>query len=187
MPGLSSEGLTGLLRAWSEGNAEAAERLLPLVYGELRRQAARYLRREPNARTLQPTALVHEAYIRLANQDRARWKDRHHFFAIAAQVMRRALVDHARRRHAARRGGSRPRVTLAEADAVAAPRDVDLLDLDQALGELARLDPRRAAMVELRYFGGLSIEETARTLGVSPRTVLREWKLARAWLHRRLS
>jgi RNA polymerase sigma factor (sigma-70 family) len=164
------------------------------------------MRRERGATTLQPTALVHEMYLRLATQRRARWKNRDHFFAVAAQVMRRVLVDHARRRRAGKRAGSRLRVSLAGADGAGGPghdarsgadagawagpavepRPVDLMALDRALEERARLDPRRARLAELRYFAGLNVQESARVLGVSPRTVDHEWKLARAWLHRRL-
>jgi RNA polymerase sigma factor (TIGR02999 family) len=183
---LSSPELTRLLRAWSGGDRAAGDELLLHVYEELRRQAARQLRRERPDHTLRPTALVHEAYLRLAGQRRADWESRGQFFAVAAQVMRRVLVDHARERAAAKRPGSRLRVELAEGLAVEAPPDADVLAVDQALRELADLDPRRARMVELRFFGGLTGEETAAALGVSEATVTREWRLARAWLLRRL-
>ncbi len=171
--------LTDLLQAWGRGEREAAERLLPLVYDELRRQAARQVRRERRNHTLRPTALVHEAYLRLARQREGAWHDRTHFFAAAAQVMRRILVDHARRHRAGKRGGGWCRVSLDEAAQRPAqePRvdDVDLIVLEDALTELAELDPPKAKMVELRFFGGLGIDETAEVLGVSPSTVSREW------------
>lgn len=182
----ASEDVTGLLRAWSRGDPDAAERLVPLVYDELRRQAARYLRRERRDHTLRPTALVHEAYLRLVDQRNAVWKNRAQFFAVAAQVMRRILVDHARGHRADKRGGSCCRVSLDEGLAVREPRDLDLVDLEEALVELSTLDPRKARMVELRFFGGLRLEDTAEVLGVSPATVTREWRMAKAWLYRRL-
>ena len=177
--------LTGLLRAWGEGDREAGERLIPLVYGELRRQAARYLRRERRDHTLRPTALVHEAYLRLMEQRDTEWQNRGQFFGVAAMVMRRILTDHARRHGAGKRGGSWYRVSLDDVGAQEG-RDLDLLALDAALVELAALDPEKARMVELRFFGGLDIEETAELLGVSPSTVSREWRLAKAWLYRKL-
>lgn len=187
--GARPEGVTDLLQAWSGGDREAGERLIGLVYDELRRQAARHLRRERREHTLRPTALVHEAYLRLMAQRGAAWPSRAHFFAMAAKVMRHILVDHARRHRAAKRAGSWCRVSLAEADAVAvAPRpDVDLLAVEEALGELASLDADQARVVELRFFGGLSVEETAEVLGVSAATVKREWRTARAWLHHRMT
>lgn len=183
------EGVTGLLQAWSGGDREAGERLISLVYDELRRQAARHLRRERREHTLRPTALVHEAYLRLMAQRNVAWPSRSHFFAMAAKVMRHILVDHARRHRAAKRTGSWCRVSLDEADAVAvAPRpDVDLLAMEEALGELAALDAAQARVVELRFFGGLSVEETAEVLGVSAATVKREWRTARLWLHHRMT
>ncbi len=182
--------VTQLLQAWGAGDSAAGERLLPAVYAELHRQAARAMRRESSEHTLQATALVHEAYLRLVDQQRVVWRNRAHFFGIAAQVMRRVLVDHARERHAAKRGGGAPQLVLGEADAVSAPAaedGVDILALHEALERLAALDPDQARLVELRYFGGLSIEETAEALGVSPATVKREWAIARAWLRRELS
>lgn len=175
--------MTGLLQAWSRGDLQARDRLMTLVYDELRRQAARYLRRERAGHSLQPTALVHEVYLRLAGQPVA-WQNRAHFFAVAAQAMRHILVDHARRRAAVRRGGDQTRVVLA--DEVAAPggRELELLALDRCLNELAALDEQQARMVELRFFGGLSIEEAAEVLGISAATVKREWNLAKAWLYR---
>ena len=188
--------VTELLRAWGAGDAVAGEAPVPLVYAELRRQARRALRREGDGHTLQPTALVHEAWMRLDGQHGARWESRTQFFAVAAQMMRRVLVDHARTRHALKRGGAAARVTLGAVDrAVAepgaspggAPLDaVDLLALDEALARLAALDPHKARLVELRYFAGLSIPEAAAALGVSPATVGREWAVARMWLRREL-
>jgi RNA polymerase sigma factor (TIGR02999 family) len=174
--------------AWGAGDRAAGERLLPEVYAELRRCAARAMRRESAEHTLQATALVHEAYLRLVDQRRVQWQNRAHFFGIAAQVMRRILVDHARARHAAKRGGGATQLTLGDGDAAAPAADgaLDLLALHDALERLAGLDPEQARLVELRYFGGLSIEETAEALDVSPATVKREWALARAWLRREL-
>jgi len=179
--------VTALLRAWSRGDAEAGERLLPIVYGELRRQAARLLRRERRDHTLQPTALVHETYLRLIEQRAADWKNRTQFFAVAATAMRRILVDHARRHGARKRGGSWDRISFDETRrAWPGPPDVEILALEEALEELAVLDPAKVRMVELRFFAGLSLEETAAVLGVSESTVTRDWRLARAWLFRRL-
>jgi len=171
-----------LLRAWAEGDEAAGEKLFPILYSELRRRAGRYMRRERRSHTLQPSGLVNEAYLRLAGAPDLDWHDRAHFFAIAARVMRQVLVDHARRRRAAKREGCH--VTLGDADAPAAPLEV--LDLEDALKELVALDPRQARVVELRFFGGLDVEETAGVLGLSPRTVKREWQTARAWLQHRL-
>jgi len=186
--------ITELLHAWKEGDAGAPEALARLVYAELRRRAARTLRREGEGHTLQPTALVHEAWLRLDGQHDASWESRTQFFAVAAQMMRRVLVDHARTRHALKRGGAPVQVTLGEVDRVsasaAAPPDamdaVDLLALDDALARLAALDPRKARLVELRYFAGLSIPECASALGISQATVSREWVVARIWLRREL-
>jgi RNA polymerase sigma factor (TIGR02999 family) len=179
--------VTALLRAWSQGDAEAGERLLPIVYGELRRQAARLLRRERRDHTLQPTALVHETYLRLVEQKAADWRNRTQFFAVAARAMRRILVDHARRHGARKRGGSWDRITLDESRrAWPGEPSVDVLALEDALDELAVLDPDKVRLVELRFFAGLNLEETASVLGVSESTVSREWRLARAWLFRRL-
>jgi RNA polymerase sigma factor (TIGR02999 family) len=182
--------VTQLLLAWGAGDPAAGERLLPAVYAELRRQAARAMRRESSEHTLQATALVHEAYLRLVDQRRVVWRGRAHFFGVAAQMMRRILVDHARERHAAKRGGGLRQLTLGDADAAAAPaaeQGVDVLALHEALERLAALDAEQARLVELRYFGGLSIEETAEARDVSPATVKREWAVARAWLRRELS
>jgi RNA polymerase sigma factor (TIGR02999 family) len=180
--------LTALLRAWSEGDAAAGDQLLAVVYQELRRQAARYLSRERADHTLRPTALVNEAYMRLVQQRRVVWQDRSQFFAVAATVMRRLLVDYARQHRATKRGVLRT-VSLDDGETVAitpAP-DIDVLALNDALTELSTLDPMRTRMIELRFFGGLTTDETAEALGVSPATVTRGWRLARAWLHSRLT
>ena len=162
---------------------------MPAIYGELHRQAARAMRHENDGHTLQATALVHEAYIRLVDQQRVEWRNRAHFYGIASQVMRRVLVDHARGRQAEKRGGGMQQITLGHAEQGAAQRDdtIDILDLHEALERLAALDPDQARVVELRYFGGLNINETAELLGISPATVKREWAVARAWLRRELT
>lgn len=178
--------VTGLLHAWARGDPRAQEGLLPLVYQELRRQAAAYLRRERTGHTLQPTALVHEAYLRLVGQ-RVDWRNRAHFFAIAAQMMRRVLVDHARAHHAAKRPDPALRVAIDERLRTVEPKECDLLLLDQALNELGELDPRQGKIVELYYFGGLSEDEVAEVLSVSRSTVAREWRSAKAWLYRRMT
>jgi RNA polymerase sigma factor (TIGR02999 family) len=179
--------ITGLLRAWSRGDVAARDALLPVVYDELRRCAAVQLRRERADHTLQPTALVHEAFLRLTPQGRIDWQNRAHFVGVAAQMMRRILVDHARRRRRNKRQGDAVKVTLDEGVASVAPPDCDLLLLDQALDELAALDPRQGRIVELRYFGGLSEGEVAQALAVSRSTVAREWQIARGWLYRRMT
>jgi RNA polymerase sigma factor (TIGR02999 family) len=181
-----AQGVTELLLLWREGDLEARDRLMALVYQDLRRRAAGFLRRERGGHTLQPTALVHEAYLRLAEQDRVVWQNRAHFLAIAASMMRRVLVDHARRQKARKRGGSGTRVTLDEIFSPVAPRSLDFLALDEALAELAALDGQQARIVELRAFGGLSVEETAEVLKISPATVKRHWSFSLAWLHRRM-
>ena len=177
--------VTDLLRAWSGGDESARDELLPLIYGELRRRAAAHLRRERAGHTLQPTALVHEAYLRLVDQDVA-WKNRAQFLGLASEMMRRILVDHARARQAGKRAGGWTRVELDDAISTSEERGVDLVLLDQALVELSELDPPQARIVELRFFGGLTLEETANVLGVSTATVKRDWTLARTWLYRRL-
>ncbi len=179
--------VTRLLADWSKGDDQALEQLAPLVYDELRRLAGRYLRRERVNHTLQSTALVHEAYLRLIDQNRVQWQNRAHFFGVAAQMIRRILVDHARSHQAAKRGSGVARLSLDEALDASAPRDLDLVALDDALETLTRMDPQQSRIIELRYFAGLSIEETAEVLGVSPATVKREWASARAWLFRELS
>jgi RNA polymerase sigma factor (TIGR02999 family) len=188
-PELPPSDVTQLLVAWGAGDVLAGERLLPAVYAELRRQAARAMRREGSEHTLQATALVHEAYLRLIDQNRVVWRNRAHFFGVAAQLMRRILVDHARGRRAAKRGGGLQPLALGDADAPASSVEagVDVIALHDALERLAALDPAQARLVELRYFGGLNIDETAEALGVSPATVKREWAIARAWLRRELS
>ena len=179
--------LTQLLLAWSKGEQEALERLVPLVYGELRRMASRYMSRERADHPLQTTALVHEAYLRLLDSKQVRWQNRGHFFAVSAQLMRRILVDFARSRRTLKRGEDAPKVTLNEAIHGAAEPSEDLAALDDALQALSAIDQRKAKVVELRFFGGLSVEETADALGVSADTVMRDWKLAKVWLLRELS
>jgi len=178
--------VTQLLENWRQGNSEALEELLPLVYRELRKLAASYLRRERQGHTLQPTALVHEAYLRLSGDEELEIKDRAHFFAIAARAMRRILVDHARRHHAAKRVGADDKVPLDDAPALAVEPDVDLLALNEALDRLAEVSQRQARLVELRYFGGLTNAEAAQVLEVSEATVERDWKVARLSLRRYL-
>jgi RNA polymerase sigma factor (TIGR02999 family) len=182
--------LTGLLRAWSAGDANAGDRLIPLVYKELRHQAARYLSRERSNHTLRPTALVNEAYLRLADQRRVVWQDRGQFFAVAATVMRRLLVDHAREHRASKRGGPYlVTVSLEDGEQISVSNtpDLDIIELNEALVELSAVDPLRTRMIELRFFAGLTSDETAEALGVSTATVTRGWRLARAWLHHRLT
>lgn len=180
---MSGPELTALLQRWSAGDRRAAEEVVPLVYGELRRIAARQLRRERGCHTLQATALVHEVYLRLAAERRGfSFADRGRFFAFAAHLVRRVLVEHARTRNRDKRGAGRERLTLAEADGIGGGKAPDLVALDDALTALAAFDRRKAMVVELRFFGGLSREETAAQLGLSPVTVSREWRLAKAWL-----
>lgn len=179
--------VTELLAEWRDGNQLAEEQLFPLVYDELRKLARSHLRRERPDHTLQPTALVNEAYLRLIDQKRVQWQSRAHFFGIASQMMRRILVDHARARKADRRGGGARNLTLEDEVTPGDTRDVDLIALDDALEALAALDPSGARVVELRYFGGLTIEETAEVLGTSASTVKREWRAARTWLFRELN
>ncbi|HTM23555.1 MAG TPA: ECF-type sigma factor [Vicinamibacterales bacterium] len=175
-----------LLQAWSQGDVEARDRVMEVVYLELRRRAAAYLRRERAGHTLQPTALVHEAYLRLVDQHAAAWQNRAQFFGVASQIMRRILVDRARARKTAKRSGQWARVTLDESLAKHQSRDVDVLDLDAALTDLATFDARKSQVAELRFFGGLTLQETGHLLGLSVATVEREWKVARAWLYARL-
>ncbi|MCS7081174.1 MAG: sigma-70 family RNA polymerase sigma factor [Chloracidobacterium sp.] len=181
--------VTQLLMDWQAGDKSALARLMPIVYGELRRIAARAMRRELVGHTLQPTALVNEAYLRLIRQERADWRNRTHFFAIAAQLMRRILVDHVRGKKRLRRGGEQVLVTLEELGGVASPDtvgEVDVLALDEALNKLERLAPRQCRIVELRFFSGLTVEATAEALGISPVTVKREWAVAKTFLYREL-
>lgn len=179
--------ITRLLIDWSNGSQEALAQLLPLVYGELRRAARRSLRRERPNHTLSGTALVNEVYLQLVDQTAVQWQNRAHFFGIAANLMRQILVQHARRNQTAKRGGSERRLSLDEASVIATERSVDLVALDDALSDLANRDARKGRIVELRFFGGLSTEETAEVLGISPRTVKREWRLAKAWLYHELN
>jgi RNA polymerase sigma factor (TIGR02999 family) len=189
---LSTDDVTGLLIEWRQGDKAALDRLTPLVYDGIRRIAHRYVQREREGQTLETTALVNEAYVRLAGSQNIDWQNRAHFFAVTAQVMRRILIDHARRRHYAKHGGDMQRVAFDEAVAMAAaplmsqPRAAELVALDEALDELAKLDPRKSRVVELRYFGGLSLDETAEVLKISPMTVRRDWRAAKAWLFRRM-
>jgi len=181
------EEISELLRAWSDGDREAAERFMPLIYDELRRQARRHLNRERANHTLQTTALVHEAFIRLNEQNRIKWQNRAHFYALAAQMMRRILVNYAVAQKREKRGGVVRAIGLDETVTVAVAEDaVDVLALDEALARLAKLDPRQVRIVELRYFSGLSIEETGEVLDISPATVKREWSMAKAWLRAEL-
>ncbi|HQR35264.1 MAG TPA: sigma-70 family RNA polymerase sigma factor [Blastocatellia bacterium] len=182
----TSPDVTQLLRNWQGGDQAARDQLLGIVYDELRRQAARYLRRERPDHTLQPTALVHEAYLQLIDQSRVSWENRAHFFGAAARLMRRVLVDHARAHQAEKRGSGEEKLALDEAIAVPESKDLNILALNDALEELARLDEQQSRIVELRYFGGLSIEETATITGVSPATVKREWAMAKVWLHNQI-
>ena len=182
-----SGSVSHLLSAWGRGDLQARDELVPVVYRELRRRAGAYLRGERSDHTLQPTALVHEAYLRLTAQDRVAWQNRTHFFAIAAQMMRRVLIDHAREHQAAKRPGAHLKVLLDDGIGAAHPRECELMMVDEALVELTRIDPRQGQIVELRYFGGLSEQEVAVVLSVSRATVTREWQTARAWLYRRLT
>lgn len=182
----SPDDITGLLMAWGSGDKAALDRLMPLLYQELRRLARRQMRRERQGDTLQTTALVNEAYLRLVDYERVQARDRNHFLAIAAQAMRRILVERARSRRSDKRGSNPQRISLDEVTEVAEARAADLLALDEALQALSTIDPRKAQLVELRYFGGLTIEETANVLGVSTPTVERDWHTARIWLHREI-
>lgn len=182
----SAQQVSNLLIAWREGDHGALDRLMPMVYDELRRLAHRFMRRVPEGQTLQTTALVHEAYLRLAGHRDADWQNRAHFFAVCAKVMRALLVDRARSRYAIKRGGDLHQVELEEAAAQSLIQDEQLVALDEALERLAAVDPRKTRIVEMRYFGGMSVEETARVLELSPVTIKREWSKARAWLYREL-
>jgi RNA polymerase sigma factor (TIGR02999 family) len=179
--------ITGLLDAWGHGDLDARDKLLPLVYVELRRRARSYLRQERSDHTLQPTALVHEAFLKLANRDRVHWQNRAHFFGIAAQMMRRLLVDYARERHSAKRPSSALRIAFGDHIHAAQPRACEILLLEEALRELTIVDPRQGQIVELRYFAGMSEREVAEVLSISRSTVTREWQTARAWLYRRIT
>jgi len=181
-----AKGVTQLLLQWNGGDEAALDQLLPLVYDELRLLAEHYFRAERGSHTLQSTVLVHETYFKLIDQSRVQWQNRAHFFGVASRLMRRILVDHARSHRAAKRGYGH-RLTLVDALATSAPRGVDLIALDDALAELAKLDPRQSRVVELRFFGGLTIRETAEVLSISVATVKREWGMAKAWLFGRLA
>lgn len=183
---VNAQGLTQLLIAWSDGNKDALDQLMPIVYDELRRLARRYLARERSNHTLQTSALIHEAYLRLVDYQNLAWQNRAHFFAVAAQIMRHILIDHARSYHYAKRGAGAQKVQLDESAIVIEQRAAELLVLDDALSGLAKLDPRRSRIVELKFFGGLNIEEIAEVVGISPATVQREWRAARAWLRHTL-
>ena len=191
MDDTSPHDVTALLLSWSAGDRDAPARLMPLVYDELRRLARGHLRRERADHTLQPTALVNEAYLRVIDQTRVTWENRAQFFGLAARVMRNILVDHARERAAQKRGGNgdqyTPRLSLDETRVAIEERAAELIALDEALKSLSQFDERKSQVVEMRFFGGLSVEETAAALGVSDKTVMREWRLAKMWLHRELS
>jgi RNA polymerase sigma-70 factor (ECF subfamily) len=178
--------VSALLRAWSDGDQGALEKLTPIVYGELRRLASRYMKGERSGHSLQTTALVNEAYMRLVDYRRMQWQNRAHFFAVSAQLMRRILVDHARR-HNLKRGGDVLHVSLDEAAAVGGDPETDLVALDRAMNSLARIDPRKVQVVEMRFFGGLNVEETAEVLKISPITVKRDWRAAKLWLYREMT
>jgi RNA polymerase sigma factor (TIGR02999 family) len=179
--------VTRLLGAWSDGDNSALEQLMPIVYEELKRMARRYMNSQPSAHTLQTTALIHEAYVRLAEQKDRKFNNRAHFFAVAATAMRHILVDHARTRAAAKRGGGNAMIALDDAAFVTSERAAEIVALDEALLALAAIDERKSRVVELRYFGGLTVEETAEVLAISPETVFRDWRFAKSWLRRELS
>ena len=185
---INTPNITQMLREWGTGNAAVMDDLFPFIYNELHRQAAAFMRRERGNHTLQTTALVHEAYLRLVDQRNVEWQSRSHFFAIASQAMRRILVDYAKRRHREKRGGVAEDISLEEALLAAADEtNVDLVALDEAMLRLAELDPQQEKIVELRYFGGLSLDDAAVTLGISRATAARDWQVAKAWLHRELT
>ncbi|MGE0129752.1 MAG: sigma-70 family RNA polymerase sigma factor [Blastocatellales bacterium] len=181
------EQITRMLIAWNQGDESARDELMPLIYDELRRLARARLRRERINHTLQPTALVHEAFLRLVDQSKVNWQNRAHFFGAAARLMRQILINHAEARRAAKRGGEAERISLNDVDRFKVEEEIDLVALNEALKRLERIDPRQGRIVEMRYFSGLAIEEIAEALGVSPATVKREWSAARAWLRRELS
>ncbi len=187
MPTLSTHEITQLLHDWHGGDRTALDRLVPLVYDELRRISKRYLRRQPPGQTLQTTALINEAYLKMVDLPGIDWQNRAHFFAVAAQAMRNLLLDHARAKHRAKRGGDAQQVSLDEAAMVSVARSEELLALDDALTRLAALDARQSRIVELRYFGGLTVDEVAEVLGISAITIAREWAKAKGWLYRELS
>lgn len=187
LPHVQQENITELLARYGRGDKESLDELMPIVYDELRRQAARFLRREQAGHTLQTTALIHEAYVRLVDQRNVQWQNRAHFFGIAAQMMRRILVDHARSKKRVKRGGSEIRVSLNDATVPAKGADLDVVALDEALERLAQIDEQQSRVVELRFFSGLSVEETAEVMQISKSTVKRDWSMAKAWLHRELS
>ena len=187
MTSSSPDEVTQLLRDWSNGDKAALDKLMPLVYEELRRLAHHHMRRERPGHSLQTTAIVNEAYLQLIDQRDVQWQNRAHFFGIAAHLMRRVLAGYARSRHCAKRGGGARQVSLNEAIIVSEERAADMVALDDALNSLANIDERKSRIVEMRFFGGLSIEETAEVLGVSPGTVMRDWTLAKAWLRREIS
>jgi RNA polymerase sigma-70 factor, ECF subfamily len=182
----ASKDVTRLLEELRGGNEDAVARLVPLLYSELRRMAASYLSRERRDHTLQPTAVVHEAYFRLVDQKNVHWQNRQHFFGVAAQAMRRVLVDHARSHQSLKRGGAQGKVSLESAMVCATDRSAELVAIDEALGRLVTFDPQQARIIELRFFGGLTVEETAQVLGISPATVKRDWSVAKAWLAREI-
>ena len=187
MTSKATDNLTDLLLKWSNGDKAALEKLMPLIHGELRRLAHRYMRRERDGHTLQTTALVNEAYLRLVNRKRMQWQNRAHFFAIAAESMRSILVDHARSQASAKRGGRAGKIEFDEALVVSQDRAAEVVAVDEALRRLAEIDPLQSRLVELRFFGGLTIEETAKVLGLSPATIKREWGTAKAWLFHELN
>ncbi len=179
--------VTQWLVGWGKGDRDALDNLVPIVYDELRRQARRYLRREKAGHTLQTTALIHEAYLKLVDQRNVQWQNRAHFFGVAAQLMRRILVDHARGKNRDKRGGSAVRVSLADATVLTKGQNLDVVALDEALDRLTKIDEQQSRIVELRFFSGLSVAETAEVLGISTATVKRDWSMARAWLHREIT
>lgn len=179
--------ITRILKSWSGGNREAVDDLIPLVYDELHKVAAQYLRRQRSDHTLQPTALVNEAYLKLIDISNVNWQDRAHFFAVASQTMRHILVDHARAQAREKRGGGAQKLSLDEAISLSKEKEVDVLSLDEALHQLAAIDEQQSKIVELRFFGGLTVEETAVVLKISPATVKREWRIAKAWLYGKIS